>query len=122
MKTTIKGEKYRGEATIDGKKFNTIMDKTYLYSWMNGAAEGTKFNLKEMEQLGKDKIQPGAQKESVVDVEQEYDMDCKPTTSSDSLFVPPSNVLFQDMSEMMKQMQDQLANLPNMPNVEYDYN
>jgi len=126
---TAQGEKVR----IDGMDFpdpknpqasqkgSMINDGTWAYIW-NGK-EGMKFNLKDMEQAGGQAANPQ---------EKNYDWkswaqgmetkgakyDCSPTVATDADFSPPSDVKFQDLGELLKNVQQQMQKNPNIPPID----
>lgn len=114
--TYIKGEKVRTEASSEGVDVFSIYSGDMYYSWNTAQEMGMKMNIKEMEKLAAD------QKEQVEYQEPEewasqyenIDIDCKKTSVPDSMFVPPSNIQFQDMTEMLLKMKEMACNMCNM--------
>ncbi|MFH0863234.1 MAG: hypothetical protein V1875_09450 [Candidatus Altiarchaeota archaeon] len=101
----MKGKKFSSTTTVDGQVSRAISDGTWMYTWMDGQAQGIKFNVAEMQKNAQ--AAPGQKKApSMDDIASSADnVQCTPTTVSDSEFNPPSGVEFQDMGEFMKQLQ-----------------
>lgn len=87
---------------------NMINDGTYIYIWQEGQAMGYKMmvpseeNVEEMAATYEDTAPDFSQE----DVRQQYEdsgysITCIPATISDSEFMPPTDVNFQDTSAMM---------------------
>jgi hypothetical protein len=90
-----------------------ISDDTWAYIW--SGKEGMKFNIKEMEANTNPvpgEIEDPSEKSSdwkniVKQMETSgAKYDCSAAVVSDSDFTPPADVVFQDMGEFFKQMQD----------------
>ncbi len=109
-KTTsyIKGGAIRSDIVMasgsKGESSIIVKDNT-MYMWTG--KEGTKMTFDTDSIMAK--VTPGAQKETstqkpgdVIDSLEKYKQSCKPATVSDSLFTPPSDVAFADLSELMK--------------------
>lgn len=89
-----------------------ISDTKNMYMWSEGEAEGVKMKLpteEELKEMAEDVKEwadnmPDFTSDEVMGEyeEQGYIVDCKKQNVSDSEFVPPSNIKFQDMSEMME--------------------
>ncbi len=92
------------------QKGTMINDGAWVYIWSE--KEGIKMNIKEMEEMGKqyNKEQPGIQKNSLnwkdwirqMESEEGVKYECSPTALTDTDFIPPADVKFQDMAEIMK--------------------
>lgn len=75
-----------------------ILDGQTMYTWteIDGEAYGVKINLTDFVNNGVDTYEP-------VSMDAEVSYECKPwLTVDDSVFVPPTDVLFQDMSLLLK--------------------
>jgi hypothetical protein len=118
-----------GKARIDGMSFpnfknpavteagSMINDGEWAYMW-NGK-EGMKFNLKEMEQNSGQNQNPQAKTSDWKDWAKGMEAsgakyDCAPTVATDADFTPPTDVKFQDLGEMLKNIQQMQQN-PNIP-------
>ena len=104
----VNGDKYSTQISADGETFNFISDGDYIYIWNTIQPKGTKMSIEAMEEMGADTeagdVEAGSM--SMDTLEADYDYKCAPWIVSNSKFVPPSNVEFQDMTEMMQQMQE----------------
>lgn len=93
----------------DGKVNDVIVKDTTMWTW--SGKEGMTMTFEKsvadvtdkaaQTQFGKNMSQV-----NVMDVMEKYKNSCKPTTVADSYFTPPTDVVFQDLSEMTKQFQD----------------
>ncbi len=109
-KTTsyIKGGAIRSDiVTTSVSKGGTsiIVKDNTMYMWTG--KEGTKMTFDPASLTAT--VTPGAQQKTstqkpgdVIDSLEKYKQSCKPATVSDSLFTPPSDVTFADLSELMK--------------------
>jgi len=116
----VKGQKFKSETKMKEGTTYTISDSKKMYIWSDMQEDGIVYDLDEMKKIGDAQTYPGAQKQQTTDIDKEYDMDCSVTIATDSMFVPPSNVNFQDMSQILKNMQETFVNLPDMENVQYN--
>ena len=82
----------------EGKMYS-ITDHEWSYSWTEGSPKGFKMTL-EATELDK------KQKESVSNMAKEIDFKCKPWKKDNSKFKVPSNIEFEDMSELAKSLGD----------------
>ena len=89
-----------------------ILKDKKMYSWSDSTKEGFMMEVPEVTP-GKTNI-PGSptgdanrsqQATDVLTMIEKYKDSCKPGTVADSLFTPPSDVKFQDYSQMMKDIQ-----------------
>lgn len=120
MEYQVKGKLMAAKITmsVEGKTTtsNMINDGSYLYMWADGQNQGTKTAIpteeeaKAMAEKAKEYQQntPAAPKfEGEADYEafknQGYVINCKASSVSDSIFVPPSDVTFTDPAAMMQQ-------------------
>ncbi len=100
----IKGEKFKSETEMKEGTTYTISDGEKIYIWSNQQNDGIVYDLDEMKKMGETKTYAGAE-QGPTDIEREYDIDCYTTTAPNSMFVPPSDINFQDMSQLLKNMQ-----------------
>lgn len=95
----IKGKNYRGKmVNAEGQTGEVIVKENCMWSWSENQAQGVKTCIadEDMEEEGGDIWdQP-----DTVDTSVNYK--CLPTTVSDSMFTPPSDIQFLDIDEMMK--------------------
>jgi hypothetical protein len=116
---------FESEIIINGDKFNqtvkstnsdgqevtmhTISDGEYYYTW--GVSQGQAFATKMKANFGseaKDDQDYQAEEESFdqeasIDLDNDFQGTCSPTTVSDADFQAPTDVKFQDYSQMMEQ-------------------
>jgi hypothetical protein len=106
----VKGKKFASKTNVDNQVGHTISDGTWMYSWEDGQRQGVKFNIEEMKRLG-EKSQGGQQKQPSMDevANAASNVRCAPEVMSDSTFTPPSDVEFQDMGAMVKQLQEAMG-------------
>lgn len=75
----------------------------YVYSWSDFQNTGTKFKQDvDLSEAYKSTFYKDISKDPNAPV---YDFDCSKWNVDSSLFVPPSNIQFQDMADLMKQYQ-----------------
>jgi len=100
----IKGQKYYFKTTMPQGVGYVISDGTWMYTWQEGQTQGVKFNIAQMKTLSEGKEQ-GYQDMKQVSADA-TNVQCTPDAAGDSKFTPPSNIQFQDMGELLKQMQN----------------
>lgn len=89
---------------------NMLMDGEYIFTWSDVKKEGTKFKVPEetTEQPQEQEVPDLSQEEDRKEYEDlGYTIDCEGANVADSEFIPPSDVTFTDMSQMMDQAQKQ---------------
>lgn len=107
----ISGEKMRmdGTTNIPGQKQITnhmINAEGYSYFWNeDGSGKGTKMKIEES--IANEEDFENVQDQSMqMDLDTMIDMDCDKWKEDKNIFVPPSNISFDDFSEMMKNFQN----------------
>ncbi|MCX6695286.1 MAG: hypothetical protein NTU61_03220 [Candidatus Altiarchaeota archaeon] len=106
--TIVKGEKFKSTASVGGHVSHSVSDGVWMYSWSEGESQGIKFKISDMKDLSSQQQSSGSGYTDLSQVaEMAANVECSPATISDSVFTPPSNVPFQDMGELIKQMQQQ---------------
>ena len=118
----VKGKKVRSFGQINPESSssgNMISDGDYLYMWSDNGQPGTKFKIPtetevaEMAEKPKDvlpDLSDEAKQQEFVDMG--YSIQCDQKNVTDDVFVPPTTVKFQDLSQMMesaKQLQGKMA-------------
>ena len=109
----VKGNQFRGESqTPDGKTIITVFDKDKcMWIWQESNKQGSKLctSQQALQSSGLDsKDQPTVKTDLAVT--------CNPTSISDDNFIPPSDVKFSDIAEILKQAQSKaLANNNPVP-------
>lgn len=98
IRSDTTGKNPQDEASI-------IMKNNKMYFWSGKQGTMMEFNVSEMTA----KVTPGSQKTTstkkpgdVIESLEKFKQQCKPATVADSLFTPPADVKFTDLSEMMK--------------------
>lgn len=104
----VSGKKMRGDFTVkdtSGKEIEShmIADEAYNYFWSSAVAQGTKMKIDETVQATPT---PNAQTQGT-DLDREVDYKCSSWPVDDSKFVPPANIQFMDISQVIKQTQTQ---------------
>lgn len=106
----ISGEKFRTDSTTtdeDGKiEFHMISDGTYAYSWGDTMETGLKMKFSDFENNDAEKTTNAAtQKDfSIANAMKGYNYNCQPWLGDPTKFIVPTNVQFQDLTEMMKNL------------------
>jgi|GEM_PF-4892787 len=92
-----------------------IYTEDVMYTWTGKQGVMMKLDdIKDMAKNAQDQNQaPPKTKEDIMN--ENVDVTCTPTDVQDSMFVPPSDVEFQDMSEIFKQLEGMNINMPNVP-------
>jgi hypothetical protein len=108
----VSDKKFAGDFTMkdaSGKETtgHMISDGTFMYVWSAAMPSGIKVNLATAKSL----TQNSAVSRSF-DVNQKVGLNCSPWLPDNSKFTIPSNVKFQDMSELLKQVQPQATTAP----------
>jgi hypothetical protein len=103
----IKNGAVRSDMTSStpGQSGHMIMKDNTFYSWQDGKTDGImmKFSPEDLDSAQQQATQ-GVNPQESLDTMEKYKESCKTANVSDSVFTPPSEVKFQDMSEMMKMM------------------
>jgi len=111
----IKGKKQRVEGVgYEGDEQGVMInDGQYVYIWNEDKKEGVKYSLAAVE-IEAEKTLSEEQKspEEWIKEYEEYKPDCKATLVSDEIFVPPSDVVFQDLDELFKSLEKIEEDLP----------
>jgi hypothetical protein len=114
----ISGEKFRTDSTTtvpeEGPiEFHMISDGDNSYMWGTTMETGIKMKYSDYQKSGNDSAEPGsaADKFNLASSMKGYNYDCKPWLGDPTKFVVPTNVQFQDLSEMMKGLEDLTKNM-----------
>lgn len=98
--------------TVDGKESEISMirkgDDNYI--WGSDLEQGIKMTLS-LDELSKNS--QATQYTGSVDPNQKVNFNCMPWTVDDSLFTPPANIKFTDMSAIMEKMKGTTGTMPN---------
>ncbi len=102
----VADKKMRADFTLqgaDGKNMDShmIQDGDYSYFWSSAMPTGTKMKISA---LPKVTPAPNTQTQNA-DLNKEYDMKCSSWSVDGSMFTPPADVKFTDMTDAMMKMQ-----------------
>jgi hypothetical protein len=89
-----------------------IYTKDVMYTWTG--KQGVMMKLEDIEKMAQNaqaQTQPAPRTKEEI-VQENVDVQCEPFNVPDSMFVPPSDVEFQDMSEIFKQLEGMNFNMP----------
>jgi hypothetical protein len=108
----VSDKKFAGDFTTkdaSGKETagHMVSDGTFMYIWSASMPTGIKVNLEN----AKNMAQNSAISKSF-DVNQKVGLNCSPWLPDNSKFTVPTNIKFQDMSELLKQLQPQVTTAP----------
>jgi len=112
-KVYLSGQNVRGDFTMtqpDGQTLDSFMIRKddYAYVWGSALPQGTKLKIEDPE----DFMASSENDDQSFNLEnQDVDYSCKPWLVNSSIFNPPSDIEFVDLSETMQQMQDITKNL-----------
>jgi len=87
------------EANSPSGKMYALMNQEWVYSWVDGSSQGVKMTLEASELSEKNE-------ETVSNLSKEIEFECKSWKKDNSKFKVPTNIEFQDMSEMMEGFED----------------
>lgn len=118
MSYAVKGKSFRMDGTAQigtdsDEQTHMISDGTYFYSWASPTNQGVKMAIPDeetlKEQAGQLNQMPDfSNDETLAQYENDYTINCEPASFDDSHFLPPTDVQFQDMSALMKNMSNQV--------------
>jgi hypothetical protein len=106
----MKGSKMRMDTSPS--EAHGIYTEDTMYTWQG--KQGTMMKLSDIKQMSAElgqQYQTKTQEEVVANAEQS-NARCEPADVPESMFVPPSDVEFQDLGEMMKQLESMTKNMP----------
>lgn len=107
--TYVSGKKMRGSFLLtqsDGTKMqsNVIQDGSYGYTWIEGQEQGTKIKIETSEKIV-DEMKDDSKKADLFALDNKnINYDCKSWNVDSSMFAPPANVKFQDLSAQVEQI------------------
>ncbi len=99
MHTEMDIEAMGGEG--ENMKMDMIIDGDWVYIWNDLQAEGMKMKTTEMQ--GYEDLE---EDQEVTDLKEEVNMKCRPWIKDSSKFEIPTEVVFNDMTQMMEDFQD----------------
>jgi len=97
----IKGKSVRSDSEYQGTKTSVIIKDNQMWLWTNKDNQGMVLDVGEssQDQAG----QTGTTNpDDVIEAIEKYKQNCRQTIVADSLFNPPGNIDFQDLSQMLK--------------------
>lgn len=95
----IKGKMLRSETDTQQGKSYAILKENKLWSWGSKDKNGLIIDLSDAQS----KTQTGQKSdEDIINEVEQHKQNCKPAVVSDSLFNPPADINFQDLSQMFK--------------------
>lgn len=99
----IKGKSLRSETDNQGSKIYAILKDNKLWTWSDKDKNGIIMDLTATQSQTNPQ---GGQKsgDDIVNEVEKYKQNCKQTVVSDSMFNPPSDINFQDLSQMFKNL------------------
>ena len=122
-KAFIQGKKYKAINEMDGKTTISLFDGEVIYTWTEGEKTGTKMDQKCLDEISasapKEKFGAEAPLDDKISKEDAFKdaMDVKCEDASGADFSVPSDIVFADqcqqMKDMMKSLSDMKANLPS---------
>jgi len=97
----IKGQSLRSETENKTGKAYAIVKDQKLWAWSSQNTQGILMDLTKQNQT-----QTGGQKsqEDIVKEVEQYKQNCQQTVVADSLFSPPTDIKFLDLSQMMQNL------------------
>ena len=97
----VKGQKFKVQLSTNQGLMNEISDGVWIYIWTQGESDGMKMKIQKAEAT-----QPTGQNSGYTDVssiqKSAVDVQCVPSTASDSSFNPPATVQFTDLSSLQQ--------------------
>lgn len=109
----VKGEKSRTENAASGIYGNTINDGEFVYIWDSTSKKGQKYlvpEASEPQESDEDYEAPTqeelAQFNDIMEQMEDFEADCQNENIPDSMFVPPSDITFSDMTQMQQDMEN----------------
>lgn len=97
----IKGKSVRSDQEYQGTKTSVIIKDNKMWLWTSKDNQGMVLDLTESSQ--NQAGQSGTTNpDEVIEAIEKYKQNCRQTIVADSLFNPPTNINFQDLSQMLK--------------------
>lgn len=119
--TWVKGNKVRveglgmGATEKDTHKGGMINDGEWIYIWGGEEKKGVKYQISALEQKEweEDVEKLKDPQKWATETEEKYKVNCHQVIVSDSQFVPPSDVEFQNLTEMFEKMKEIQESFPS---------
>jgi hypothetical protein len=113
--TYVKGDKVRTEGVqTEGNSVDGMMisDGEWMYTWDSVSKKGTKMNIKQIEEMAGDDMTKEVESDEIPEdmqveiekMEDEFAAKCSNEKINDSMFVPPTDVEFTDMTQGIDEM------------------
>lgn len=102
---------------------NAIIKDNKMWVWTEGDSEGFTLELVEedfVEEPGTEAPSDQTSKEDVIEEIEKYKDSCSSATVADSMFTPPSDITFSDLSQFQDQLMEEI-NATNAPLDEMEY-
>lgn len=104
----VSDKKFAGDFTTkdaNGKETtgNMVSDGTYMYVWSSAMPTGIKINLTDANKAA----QNAQASQGISNINEKVNLNCNPWAPEASKFTVPSNIKFQDMSQLLQQFQPQ---------------
>ncbi len=119
--TYVKGEKVRvitettgAEATIA----NLIFKDNKMWVWNEGEKEGFLFEIDNQDVDEQEDLSGQSNREEIIEELEQYKDQCSTAVIQESMFTPPSDVTFKNLSNLQEEMMkglDDITGLPEMP-------
>jgi hypothetical protein len=123
----VSGKKFRQESETTDAKTKTvsqsfsISDGESIYSWGGAMGkQGVKFSMSSIGNIVTG-TPTGASSRTGVNLNQEYQYQCQPWTADETLFTPPADVTFSDMSSLINNLQKKFGGNVNIPSIPAGY-
>jgi hypothetical protein len=112
----IDGEKFREDLITTSEEGEesvyVISDGDWIYQWSSSSKEGTKMQLSEIEKINEENesientTSNNAETEEMMEeFNEKFDYQCEKWEAETSLFDPPADIQFSDMTEFLKNAQ-----------------
>ena len=113
-KSYIKNGTVRVSSTTDDQAGEIIIQKEKMYIWDEKTKAGFIYEIKKEDQteVGVTGTQT-VQSQSYLNMIEQYKDSCKVAVLEDSMFTPPTNINFQDMSSLLENLQKQIPSIPS---------
>jgi len=96
-----------GQTKIDG---HSITDGTWVYNWSSLTKDGTKMKIEEVEPQSS-QAQDGQKGDQSAAPAQKIKYDCNKWKADESMFIPPSDIIFMDMSQIIENAMEGFKNI-----------
>lgn len=117
--TYVADGKTKTEYEIQSDEVNiksySVFDGEWVFTWTSENNQGTKINIKKMENISKEPVEEKEKEEvDYSDQTQNFDYKCEPWTPDKSVFELPKGMEFTDLNEMMEDFMQTQDSIPPM--------